>query len=434
MPKENPSPIKIKVIFRLWKYVYQYKWMLFIALLLTITSNLLALVGPMLSGYAIDAIQPGRGSVIFQKVFLYCGLMILFYIGSSLLSYILSIIMINLSQKIIYKMRKDVFNKLVDLPISYFSNYQTGDIISRITYDIDTINSSLSNDLLQICTSVITVIGSLIMMISISPIMVLVFVITIPISIFLTKYMTGKVKPLFRERSKKLGELNGYVEEIISGQKTIKTYRQEENFIDKFDIKNKAAIDAYYNADYYGTMVGPSVNFINNISLSLVSILGAILYLFGSLTLGNVSSFVLYSRKFSGPINEFANILSELQSATAAAERVFRLMDEKPEIEDVDNPKVFEEVQGNVNISNVSFGYNSDKLTLENLNLTAKKGNLIAIVGPTGSGKTTLINLLMRFYETNDGKITLDNINIKDATRKKPTTILCYGATRHLVI
>lgn len=418
MPKGKKSPIKLKIVIRLWKYVYQYKWMLFLAFFLTISSNLLALVGPMLSGYAIDAIQPGKGSVLFQKVLFYCNLMILFYISSSLLSYILSVLMINLSQKIVYKMRKDVFDKLLELPISYFSNYQTGDIISRITYDIDTINSSLSNDLLQICTSIITVVGSLIMMILISPTMVLVFAVTIPISIFFTKYMTGKVKPLFRKKSKKIGELNGFVEETISGQKTIKAYRQEENMISKFDIKNKATVDSYYNAEYYGNMVGPSVNFINNLSLSLVSILGAILYLLGSLTLGNVSSFVLYSRKFSGPINEMANILSDLQSATAAAERVFHLMDEKPEVEDVENPKVFKDVKGNVNLSSISFGYNPDKLILHNLNVNAEKGKLIAIVGPTGSGKTTLINLLMRFYETNFGKITLDNIDIKDATRK----------------
>ena len=418
MLKEKKSPIKFKIVIRLWKYVYQYKWLLFLAFFLTISSNLLTLIGPMLSGYAIDAIEPGKSSVIFNKVFFYCGLMILFYIASSLLSYILSIIMINLSQKIVYKMRKDVFNKLIELPVSYFSNYQTGDIISRITYDIDTINSSLSNDLLQICTSIITVIGSLIMMILISPTMVSIFIVTIPLSIFFTRYMTGKVKPLFRKKSKKIGELNGFVEEIISGQKTIKAYSQEENIISKFDIKNKATVDSYYNAEYYGNMVGPSVNFINNLSLSLVSILGAILYLLGNLTLGNVSSFVLYSRKFSGPINEMANIISELQSATAAAERVFNLMDEKPEVEDIENPKIFTEVKGNVNLSNISFGYNPNKLTLHNLNLNAEQGKLIAIVGPTGSGKTTLINLLMRFYETNYGKITLDNVDIQKATRK----------------
>lgn len=195
-------------------------------------------------------------------------------------------------------------------------------------YDIDTVNASLSNDLLQVATSAITVVGSLVMMLAISPMLVLVFAVTIPISILFTRYMTRKVRPLFRKRSLKLGELNGFVEEIITGQKTIKAYHQEQTMTGRFDVKNKEAVDAYYNADYYGSMTGPSVNFINNLSLALISMFGALLFLFGGLGLGALSSFVLYSRKFSGPINEIANIISELQSACAAAERVFRLIDE----------------------------------------------------------------------------------------------------------
>ena len=211
-----------------------------------------------------------------------------------------------------------------------FDQHQTGDIVSRISYDIDTVNASLSNDLLQIAASVITVVGSLAMMLVISPVLVLVFAITIPMSVLFTRYMTRKVRPLFHKRSVKLGELNGFVEEIISGQKTTKAYHQEETMVSRFDVKNKEAVDAYYNADYYGSMTGPSVNFINNLSLAFISIFGALLFLFGGLTIGNLSSFVLYSRKFSGPINEMANIISELQSACAAAERVFRLIDEEP--------------------------------------------------------------------------------------------------------
>jgi ATP-binding cassette subfamily B protein len=225
-PQRKPKDSK-KVLIRLWSYLYQYKWMVLVALVLTLLSNLLALIGPMLSGYAIDAIGLEKGQVHFQMVFYNCFLMIIFYLLSSLLSYILSVLMIHLSQKVIYKMRKDVFDKLVELPVSYFDSHQTGDIISRISYDVDTVNATLSNDLLQICTSLITVLGSLAMMLFLSPILVLVFVITIPISILLTKYMTGKVRPLFRKRSAKLGELNGFVEEIISGQKTIAAYHQE---------------------------------------------------------------------------------------------------------------------------------------------------------------------------------------------------------------
>ena len=293
-PIEKPKDRK-KVLLRLWTYIYAHKWMALGAVLLTVASNLLALLGPMLSGAAIDAIGIEPGQADFPTVFFYCGLMIVFYAVSSLLSYILSILMIQLSQKIVFQMRQQVFDRLTQLPVRYFDGHQTGDIVSRISYDIDTVNASLSNDLLQIAASVITVVGSFIMMVAISPVLVLVFVITIPMSILFTRYMTKKVRPLFHQRSVKLGEMNGFVEEVITGQKTTKAYHQEETMVSRFDERNKAAVDAYYNADYYGGMTGPSVNFINNLSLAFVSIFGAILFLWGNLSIGNLSSFVLYS-------------------------------------------------------------------------------------------------------------------------------------------
>ncbi|MCD4712350.1 MAG: ABC transporter ATP-binding protein/permease [Clostridiales bacterium] len=418
MKTENKPKFKYAVLKRLWKYMYGYKWLLILALTLTLISNLLALVGPMLSGFAIDAIEPGKGLVNFDQVKYFTGLMVLFYVFSSFFSYLLALLMISLSQKISFKMRKDVFEKMAELPIGYFDRHQTGDLISRFTYDIDTINTSLSHDLIQIFTSIITVIGSLVMMIIISPILVIVFAVTIPISILFTRFMTGKVRPLFRKRSAKLGELNGFVEEIVSGQKVIKAYHQEVSMIERFDEKNDEAVGAYYNAEFYSSTVGPSINFINNLSLSLVSVFGAILFLFSQLTLGSVSSFVLYSRKFSGPINELANILSELQSAMAAAERVFKLIDEEPETYDIEGAHVFEDVKGNVKFDHVNFGYIPGQTIIGDFSLEVEKGSLIAIVGPTGAGKTTLINLLMRFYDPTSGTIYLDGVDIKKATRK----------------
>ncbi len=418
MKTENKPKFKYAVLKRLWKYMYGYKWLLILALTLTLISNLLALVGPMLSGFAIDAIEPGKGLVNFDQVKYFTGLMVLFYVFSSFFSYLLALLMISLSQKISFKMRKDVFEKMAELPIGYFDRHQTGDLISRFTYDIDTINTSLSHDLIQIFTSIITVIGSLVMMIIISPILVIVFAVTIPISILFTRFMTGKVRPLFRKRSAKLGELNGFVEEIVSGQKVIKAYHQEVSMIERFDEKNDEAVGAYYNAEFYSSTVGPSINFINNLSLSLVSVFGAILFLFSQLTLGSVSSFVLYSRKFSGPINELANILSELQSAMAAAERVFKLIDEEPETYVIEGAHVFEDVKGNVKFDHVNFGYIPGQTIIGDFSLEVEKGSLIAIVGPTGAGKTTLINLLMRFYDPTSGTIYLDGVDIKKATRK----------------
>ena len=405
-------------ILRLGTYLMQYRYWVLLALLLTVGSNLLALVGPMLSGYAIDAIEPGIGKVDFSKVFYYVGMMVVFYLISSLLSYILAVLMIQISRKVVSQMREDVFTHLLDLPVGYFDTHQTGDVISRISYDIDTVNTSLANDFIQILTTLITVVGAFAMMLAISLRLVLIFAFTVPLSILLTKLITGKTRPLFRLRSRKLGELNGFVEEMISGQKTLKAYHQEENTIMKFDVRNEEAVEAYYRADYYGSVVGPAVNFINNLSLTLVSIFGALLFLSGQMTIGSISSFILYSRKFSGPINEAANIMSELQSALAAAERVFTMIDEPAEIVDAETAFSLENVKGDVLLKDVSFGYTKEQRIIKHLNLYAAPGKLVAIVGPTGAGKTTLINLLMRFYDVDDGQISTDNHNIYDVTRE----------------
>ena len=409
-------------ILRLGRYMIQYKWLLLLAFIMTVGSNLLALVGPMLSGYAIDAIEPGMGKVEFSRVFHYAGWMAAFYVISSVLSYALSVLMITISRKVVYRMRKDVFDKMLALPAGYYDLHQTGDIISRISYDIDTVNESLSSYLIQILTTVITVGGALYMMVVISPRLVLVFAFTVPLSACITKFITGKTRPLFRARSASLGNLNGFVEEMVTGQKTLKAYCQEENVIRKFAERNKDAVETYYRAEYYGSVVGPMVNFINNLSLSLISVFGALLYLVGYMTVGQISSFVLYSRKFSGPINEAANIMSDLQSALAAAERVFVLMDEIPETADAPGAAELgregEEVRGEVELSHVDFGYEKDRIILHDLSLKADPGRLIAVVGPTGAGKTTLINLLMRFYDPNSGEIRVDGHEIREVTRK----------------
>lgn len=404
-------------ILRLGGYMIQYRYLVLLAIGLTVGSNLLALVGPMLSGYAIDAIEPGVGKVDFARVFYYAGLMVVFYVVSSVLSYILSVLMIQISRKVVYQMRKDVFGHLLALPVGYFDTHQTGDTISRISYDIDTVNTSLANDLVQIFTTLITVVGAFAMMVVISPKLVLIFAFTVPLAMVLTKIITGKTRPLFRVRSRRLGELNGFVEEMITGQKTLKAYHQEENTIGRFDGKNEEAVEAYYRAEYYGSVVGPAVNFVNNLSLALVSMFGALLFLAGQMSLGSISSFILYSRKFSGPINEAANIMSELQSALAAAERVFQMIDEPVEAADGAEVAELGAVAGDVLLEDVSFGYLEGQKIISNLNLHAAPGRLVAIVGPTGAGKTTLINLLMRFYDVDDGRICVDGHGICDVTR-----------------
>ena len=420
MSEQREKMKKTAVLGRLMPYLLRHKELMALCILLTIGGNLLGLAGPYFSGFAIDAIklsEDGKG-VDLSAVWRYAAIMAVLYVLSGLLSYLLSRLMIVVSRKVVNRMRKDVFDKLTELPVGYFDRNQTGDILSRISYDIDTINTSLSHDLVQIFASAVTVIGALVMMISISPLLVLVFAFTVPLSVILTKKITGFTRPLFRKRSAKLGELNGFVEEMISGQKTLRAYSQEENTGKKFDAKNDETSEAYYRAEYYGSMTGPSVNFVNNLSLSLVSFFGAVLFLKGSISIGNISTFVLYSRKFSGPINEVANIIGELQSAFSAAERVFRLLDEQPEPADSENSYELNGAQGNVELEDVHFGYTEDKEIIHGLSLKVPKGALVAIVGPTGAGKTTIVNLLMRFYDADSGEIKLDGRPIKALTRK----------------
>ncbi|MDR2135012.1 MAG: ABC transporter ATP-binding protein/permease [Treponema sp.] len=408
----------LKTVRRLMAYLANYRALIALIIVLTVLSNCLALLGPLLCGRAIDAIGQEAGKVNFEQVFRYCAWMAAFYVVCSALNYFLSVQMITLSQRSARRMREDVFDKLMVLPVSFFDTHQTGDIISHISYDIDTVNTSLANDLLQICTTSVTVLGSLIMMLSISPFLGLAFLVTVPLASVFIKTRAGKIHGFFRRRSAALGALNGFVEEIVSGQKTIKAYHQEETILGRFDRANDSACDAYYDADYHSSSLGPSVNFINNLSMTLVSVLGAILYLAGRITLGSMSSFVLYSRKFSGPINEAANILSELQSAAAAADRIFGLLDQEGEPADREGVTELGGVEGDVEFSRVSFGYLADKPVLRDLSLRAKPGALVAIVGHTGAGKTTIINLLMRFYDPQSGSITIDGADITSVSRR----------------
>ena len=414
-PMSNKT--KKMLLFRIWQYLGRNRLLLVLALILSASSSLLALYGPKLSGEAINAIDLGVGNVDFDTVIRCVTLMFIFYISSAILSYILNSVMITLSKRVSKQMRHDIFEKMSKLPVSYFDKYQAGNIISIVTYDVDTVNQSISSDFLQILQSIITVTVSFIMMITIAPKLVLIFLITVPITVIFTRWLAGIVRPLFRKRSGKLGELNGFVEEMLSGQKTIKVYGKEEEVQEKFEEKNKIAVDTYTEAEAYGTVTGPAVNCINNISLTLVCVFGSFLFLTGQIRIGDLSSFVQYSRKFSGPINEVANIIAELQSAFAASERVFGLIDAEPEIPDNIDAKELLDVNGHVEIKDVSFSYEKGKEIIKNFSMDAKPGSLTAIVGPTGAGKTTIINLLMRFYDVDKGQILVDGNDIRALTR-----------------
>ena len=402
---------------RLWRYLGRNRVLLVLAMILSVSSSVLSLLGPKFSGKAINAIEAGAGKVDFQVVISSVIWMLVCYISAAALSYLLHVVVLRMSRSVAKQMRHDVFNNLAELPVSYFDRYQTGDIISTITYDVDTVNQSLSTDLLQILQSVVTVVVSFVMMVTIAPPLMLVFVITIPVTILFTRWLTGMVRPLFRKRSAKLGQLNGFVEEMLSGQKTIRAYGQEARVLEQFDEKNDAAVEAYTKAEANGTITGPSVNFINNISLALVCMFGSVMYMAGTVGLGDLSTFVQYSRRFSGPINEVANIIAELQSAFAAAERVFTLIDAPREPVDAPDAVALDQVKGDVKLKNVDFSYVPGTPIIEDLSFHAEPGSLTAIVGPTGAGKTTIINLLMRFYDVDGGGVYVDDREIRTLTR-----------------
>lgn len=402
------------VLKRLGQYLYFYRGKIVIAIIFTIISNLLSLIGPYLSGETISAME---GEVDFEKIFFFGALMIVFYLMSALISYLLSVQMTKISQSVTYKMRKDLFEKLTHVSISYFDQNQTGDIISRMSYDIDTINTSLANDFISVLTSVITVVISLVMMFVMSKVLVLVFVVTVPISIIITRVLSKIVKKKYRLRNQKLGELNGFAEEMITGQRTIQSYVQEEAVLHKFDEINEEASKASYEAGYYSTSVGPSVNFVSNLSVALVGVFGGILYFLSRISIGNLTSFTLYSRRFSGPINQFSNIMADIQSALAAAERVFNVIDHEDEPADIKDAITYDDVHGDMTFDHVSFGYLPNQTILKDVSFKVHSGQVVAIVGPTGAGKTTLVNLIMRFYDIDQGHILLDHHDTKTLTR-----------------
>ena len=412
-PKDTRGALR-----RVLAYLGPWRYVILGLALLSLVSNLLNLWGPSLAGSAIREAAAGPGKVNFEKVRHDAGLMLLCYVSSSLLGFGISLIMTAVSRRMGRQMRQDVFEKLTRLPVGYTDRHQAGDIISRVSYDIDVITTCMATDIVQILTSVVTVTGSLVMMMTISLPLSALTLVTVPVTILYTVRMRKKTQPRYARRSRAYGAMNGFVEEMLSGQKTILAYAYEDRVEERFEGVNREAAEAFGDAEYYGVTIGPTMTAINNLSLSLIGLLGGLLYLGGRIDLGRISSFVLYSRKFAGPINAVAEIFNELFSALAAAERVFLFLDEAEEPADPPGAEELREVRGEVSAEHVAFGYEPGRVILHDLNLKAEAGKLIAIVGPTGAGKTTIINLLMRFYDPDSGILRVDGRDIAGLTRR----------------
>lgn len=414
--KERPKDTK-GALRRILRYLMGFRWVILTMLLCAFASNIGNLLGPLFAGEAIGAADVGPGQVDLDRVFHYAGLMLAAYLTSNLLSFLVSQGMMRVSRRVAQQMRRDVFHKLMALPVGYFDRHQAGDIISRVSYDIDVVSTSLATDVVQILTSLVTVVGSFIMMCTISPPLVCCMAVTLPLAILYTRAMGKKTRPRYARRSAAYGKMNGYVEEMFSGQKTILAYAYEDDVCADFSAINHEAADAYRNADSLGMTMGPTIGMINNLGLALIGLLGALLYMWRLVGLKQISSFVLYSRKFSGPINEIANIVNEIYSALAAAERIFALLDQEEEPADLPHARDLTDVEGRVEARHVSFGYLPGKTILHDLDLEAEPGRTVAIVGHTGAGKTTIINLLMRFYDVDSGEILVDGRPLPDIRR-----------------
>ncbi len=417
--KKKPKDTRGTLI-RIAKYLSDYLWIVILLVALSFLSNLGNLMGPRFAGKAIgiaeEGFRRGVGQVDMDAVIHYALLMALFYAGSNILNFLVRIWMTRVGRRVARNMRRDVFHKLQRMPVSYFDRKQAGDIISRVSYDVDVVSMSLSTDVIQIIVSSVTVVGSFVMMVVISPPLVLCMLFTIPASIFFTRYMSKKTRPLYAKRSAAYGSMNGFAEEMFTGQKTILAYANEDIITERFSKINREAAEAYRNADSMGMRMGPTIGMINNIGLAAIGMGGAVLYLLNIVGLGQISSFVLYSRKFSGPINEISNIVNEIFSALAAAERVFQLLDEPEETADLPEARPLTDCRGRVELQDVSFGYTAEKTVLHHLSLEAKPGQTVAIVGHTGAGKTTIINLLMRFYDAQQGLILVDEKEYRQYT------------------
>lgn len=410
MIQKRPKDTKGTLI-KLYKTLLPFKVLIIFVVVLSIFSCVLSLLGPYFCGEAINEVEKGPGMIDFSIVWKWAVMMLVSYLFSEVVYLTINLIMVSVSKKTGYILRKECFEKLHRLPVSVFDDNSAGDILSRISYDVDVVATSIQTDISQIITTIITVLGSFFMMLKISLPLSCITMVTLPVTIIYTIHIKGITRPLYSKRSEKYGEMNGFVEEMFSGEKTIQAYSYEENVSKEYAKINKEASDAYFNADVRGVTIGPTMGMMNNLSLGLNGMIGSILYMFSFATLGQLSSFILYSRKFAGPINELSNIMNEIFSALSAAERIYSFLGMKEDPEDAPDAIELTSGEGRVELRDVSFSYSTEKEILHSVSFSTEKGKTLAIVGETGAGKTTIINLLMRFYRPQGGKILIDGID-----------------------
>lgn len=404
---------------RLLGYLAAYRLGIFLALVLTILSTLFKVLGPKIMGRATNVIldgvklkQAGQGGIDYGRIGSILAVLALIYLISSGFSYLQRYLMAGITQKLVYRLRADVDKKLSSLPLSYYDRQQTGDILSRVTNDVDNISSTLQQTITQLISSLVTIIGVLLMMLLISPGLTLITVLVIPLSILATKTIAKTSQKFFVSQAASLGKLNGHIEEMYSGHNVIKAFGQEGESIASFKEINKELYTSSYKAQFMSGIIRPIMNLINNIGYVLVSVVGGFFVVSGRISIGDIQAFIQYSTEFTQPIVVSADIINNIQSTIASAERVFEILDEAEEDQGQGQEVDLDRIRGRVDFRQVDFSYNKEGGLIEDMNIRVEPGETVAIVGPTGAGKTTLVNLLMRFYDIDGGQILIDGIDI----------------------
>lgn len=412
---------------RLLAYLKPRRLQLLLVLIMAILSTAFSIISPKVLGLAttklfegsMARLQDSSSAVVdFQYIGGILKILMGLYLVSALFSYIQQFIMAGIAQKTVYDMRNDVNHKLAKLPLGFFDSRTHGEILSRVTNDVDNISSTLQQSLTQLITSVVTLVGVLVMMLTISPLLTLVTMVILPLSAVVTAKIAKRSQMHFASQQKSLGELNGHVEEMYTGHRIIKVFNRESDSIDQFKKINDELYESGWKAQFISGIIFPLLTFVNNIGYVIISVAGGIMVTRRTITIGDIQAFIQYARQFTQPIAQTANIANILQSTVASAERVFELLDEEEEIPDEINHQIIELPRGAVQFDSVNFSYKKDEKLIEDMNIKVQPGETIAIVGPTGAGKTTLVNLLMRFYEIDQGKITVDGVDIRDLKRE----------------
>lgn len=405
-------------------YLANYKISLMIVFIFAVGSTIFSVIGPKILGNATTEIYTGligkiygTGGINFEKIANILLTLLALYIASAAFSIIQGFTMTGIAQKLTYKLRSDLTKKINRLPMNYFDKKTNGEVLSVLTNDIDTLSMNLNQSITQIITSICTLVGILIMMLSISVTMTIVSIIILPITAFVVKKIVGKSQKYFKKQQDYLGHVNGQVEEVFSGHTIVKVFNGEEEANLNFKKANDELYHSAWKSQFLSGVMYPVMNFIGNIGYVCVAILGGYLAANGRITVGNIQSFIQYNKQFTQPIVQIAQVSSMLQSMVAAAERIFEFLEEEEEIQKVENPVSIEGIKGNVEFDHVHFGYNENKIIINDFNAKIKEGQKIAIVGPTGAGKTTIVKLLMRFYDVNSGSILVGGHNIKDFKR-----------------